>query len=215
MRPGECDSSQPVQQPYEDEQQHDDGRGENGENDSCKAEKEDVVAPGVAMRLLQVADHEAVVAAVGFPGDIEDVAEERDGADDHVEAEIDEHADERDVRDAANPCSEDEDGGGDAGEDVAEAGDEADEAVEAEADGGAGDAEPVVEQMGEQVEIFVGEKLLGAGAEAGAGGAARRQKLRTGMVGHEGTGRGGAPDRCAANATIRMGMAAIVQRQNA
>ena len=74
-----------------------------------------------------------------------------------------------DVRDAANPRGEDEHEGSDAGEHVAEAGDEADEAVEPEADAGAGDAEKVVEQVGEEVEILVGEPAFGALAQGERG----------------------------------------------
>src|SRR5271165_3069344 len=109
-----------------------------------------------------VARHQVVVAAVGFPGDVEDVAEEGDGADEDLDGDVDHHAEEGDVGDAANPGGEDEDAGGDAGEDVAEAGDEADEAVEADAGGREGEAEPVVEEMGEEVEVFVGAEALGA-----------------------------------------------------
>ena len=46
------------------------------------------VSPGVAAGLFDVADEQLVVAAVGLPGDIEGVAEERNRADDHVEARL-------------------------------------------------------------------------------------------------------------------------------
>jgi hypothetical protein len=214
--PQRCEQrSEPVEQPENDHQQHEDRRGENRENHGNEAKQEGPVAPGVAMRLAQVANDEAVVAAIGFPRDVEEIAEERDGADDDTEAEVDRHAQERDVRDAANPRSEDEDGGGEAGEHVAEAGNEADEAVEPDADGRAGDAEPVVEQVRVEVEILVGEELLEAGAQGGRS-AARRQNFRVGRRGHDGARafRRSAEAPCC-NATIEAGMAAIVQRQNA
>src|SRR5450755_2382333 len=105
-----------------------------------------------------MADEELVVAAVGLPGDVEGVAEKWDGADDHVECEVDRHAGKGDVRDAAHPGGEDEDAGGEAGEDVSDGGDEADDAVEAEVDLSAGNAEAIVEQMGEDDEVFVAEE---------------------------------------------------------
>ena len=156
--------------PEEDEHQNDDGDGEDGEDCGEEDCEEGVVAPSVAVGLAEVARHQVVVAAVGFPGDVEDVAEEGDGADEDLDGDVDHHAEEGDVGDAANPGGEDEDEGGDAGEDVAEAGDEADEAIEADADGGEGEAEPVVEEMREEVEIFVGAEALGALAEGGFGG---------------------------------------------
>jgi hypothetical protein len=182
---GECDHSHPVQEPVEEQEQDDDGRGEDDEDRRGQSEQEDPVAPGVAMRLAQVAHDEAVVAAVGFPGDVEEVAEERDGADEDADAEVDCHAQQGDVRDAANPRSEDEDGGSDAGDDIPEAGNEADEAIEPEADAGAGDAEPVVEKVRVEVEILVGEEAFEAAAKRGRR-AVRGQNLRVGLGGHNG-----------------------------
>jgi hypothetical protein len=205
--------------PDKKEQQNDHRRKEEGEDGAEEAEQKRVVLAGVAMGLAQVADDEAVVAAVGLPGDVEDVSEDGDGANDDGNAEVDEHADEGDVRDAANPRGDDEDRGGDAGEDVAEAGDEADEAVETEADAGAGDVEAVVEEVGVEVEVLVGEPAGGAGARAGWSGWCGGQdfgiwQMRHGIDHWEmrcGAGR----ERCAADVTIGFGMAAIVQRQNA
>ena len=59
--------------------------------------------------------------------------------------------------------------GSDAGKNIAEAGDEADDAVEAEADAGAGDAEKVVEQVGEEIEILIGEPAFGSLAQGERG----------------------------------------------
>ena len=110
------------------------------------------------MGLLQVPRHECVVASVGLPCDVEDVAEEWDGSDEYVDAEIDDHPCQRYVRNASEPCSDDDDAGGESGEHVAETGNEADDAVESKADGRTGDAEPVVEHMGEQFEVLVGKE---------------------------------------------------------
>jgi hypothetical protein len=157
-----------IQQPCHEQN----GHGEDGTDDERDAGEEEPVAPVVAMRVLEVLGEQGVVAAVGLPGDVEDVAEERDGADDDVQREVDQHAGDSDVGCAARPCGDDDDRGGEAGEDVADAGDEADDAVDAEADGGSGDAEPGVEHAAEQVEIFVAEEAA-ADAEAGV----RRQNL--------------------------------------
>ena len=131
--------------------------------------------------LADVAGEELVVAAVGFPGNVEDVAEDGDGADEDADADVDGHPDDGDVGDAADPGGEGDDEGEDAGEDISEAGDEADDAVDAEADAGAGDAEgfvekdfellegAVAEEPGAAVPAVVGEDLAG-GAEGGVGG---------------------------------------------
>ena len=120
--------------------------------------------------MAQVAAEQAVVAAVGFPGDIEDVAEDGDGADDDFDADVDHHADEGDVRDAANPGSEDDDERGEAGEDVAETGDETDKTVETDTDRSEGDAEPVIEEVREDVHVRVGEPTLGTLANGNGSG---------------------------------------------
>jgi hypothetical protein len=153
-----------IQQPCHEQN----GHGEDGADHERDAGEEEPVAPVIAVRVLEVLGEQGVVAAVGLPGDVEDVAEEGDGADDDVEGEVDQHARDGDVGCAARPCGEDDDRGGEAGEDVADAGDEADDAIDAEADGGAGDAEPGVEHAAEQVEIFIAEEAA-ADAEAGVG----------------------------------------------
>lgn len=215
-----------MQQPGKEDEQQDDGGGQNREDGGEQAGEEGVVLPGMAARLAEVARHEAVVAAVGFPRDVKEVAEEGDGADEDGEAEVDHHAEEGDVRDAANPCGEDEDGGGEAGEHIAETGDEADEAVDAEADGRAGNAEAVVEEMDEAGEVAVGEEEAGAGVETvcglqsarelGAGGRGweRRKILRRGRCAHRCLRCAAVEIRCVRDVTIRSGMAAIVQWQN-
>jgi hypothetical protein len=158
-------SSEAVGHPDEDDEEHDDGSGQDGEDSGEEASEECVVLPGVNVGLTQVARHEGVIAPIGFPGDIEDVAEDRDGADDDFDADVDHHADEGDVGDAANPCGEDDDERGEAGEDVAEAGDEADEAVETDANGCEWYAEPVIEKVREDINILVGEPMLGTLAD--------------------------------------------------
>ena len=212
-----------MHKPEEDEGEDDERGRKDREDGRQQRGEESVVLPGVPVGLAQVAGEEPVVAAVGLVRDVEEVAEKGNRADKDIQAEIDHHAGERDIRDAANPGGEYEDKRGDAGQRIADARDESDEAVETEADGRAGDAEDVVEKMGEEVEIGVGEKSLAAGAEAGA---QRRNHFGLGAVGHRCRGGSGALRRgsgrartrardCAANATIGSVVADIVQRQNA
>ena len=156
--------------PEQEDQEDDEGGDKDGENAADKGEEEGVVLPGVGVRLAKLACHEFVIPPVRFPRDVENVAEDGDGSDDDFDAEVDHHADEGDVGDAANPGGEDDDEGGEAGKDVSESGDEADEAVEADADGREGDAEPVVEQMREEVDVLVRAPAFGALAEGEGGG---------------------------------------------
>ena len=152
---------EPVEGPGEGEQRDDEDGGDGG----GEGREEEPVLPGLAAGVFDVADEQGVVAAVGLPGDVEGVAEEGNRADHDVERQIDDHAGEGDVGDSAHPRGEDKDAGGKAGEDVSDGGDETDDAVEAEADGSAGDAEAVVEEMGEPVEVFIAEEAA-AGTEA-------------------------------------------------
>jgi hypothetical protein len=197
-----------MEDPEENQQQDYDRSGEDDKDCRGKSEEEGPVAPGVAMRLAQMAHHEAVVAAVGLPRDVEQVSEERDGADDDADAEVDRHAEQRDAGDAANPRSEDQHRGGDAGEHIAEAGHEANQAVEPDTNARAGDAEPVVEEVRVEVEILVGKEALEAYAQA-ARRPARGQNLRVGRGRHDSVkrrrarrGRGWA--RCAAMLQSRL-----------
>jgi hypothetical protein len=90
------------------------------------------IAPGVAAWFAQVALQQQKIAAIGLEENIEDIAKERNGTDKNADGEIGCHADQRDVRDAANPCGQRHDKGENAGQRVAEAGNQADDAVEAE-----------------------------------------------------------------------------------
>ena len=120
-------------------------------------------------------DEKGVVAAIGLPGDVEGITEEGDRSDDDVDREVDDHADEGDVGHSANPGGEDQDAGGEAGQDVADGGDEADDTVEPEADLGSGDTKGVVEEMGEEIEIFVAEKAATRGEAGWLPGSSGRQ----------------------------------------
>ena len=87
------------------------------------AEKEPALQR-VLPRLVHAADQQSVVAAVGAPGDVEHVAENRDRSDHDLDRDVGHHTRHRDVRDAANPGRDDDDAGGDASDQIADARDE-------------------------------------------------------------------------------------------
>ena len=144
------------------------------------------------------------------------------GADQHADAEIDGHAHQGDIGNAANPGGERNHQREQAGQHVAEAGNQADDAVNAKADLGAGDAKGLVEQDLEPLQSLVAEEPCAAIPAAGP---ARRRGCRTGL----------SASLAAILALLRMAlppaglaaatsasmlqsigyMAAIVQRQNA
>ncbi len=111
----------------------------------------------MAVRLAEMPREQFVIAAVGLPCDIEGIAEDWNCSDQDVEREVHNHTCERYVGHSAKPRCYDDDAGGETGEDVSDEGHEADEAIDAEANGCAGDAEAIIENVREQVEIFVGE----------------------------------------------------------
>ena len=111
----------------------------------------------MATRVGDGALEELIVAAVRAPGDVEEVADEGDRADDGLDKNVEDHASENDVGNSASPCSEDDDRRGQASDNVARAGDKPYDAVEAEANAGSGDLDEVVEQVGEDVEMLVAE----------------------------------------------------------
>src|SRR5271156_5195079 len=109
------------------------------------------------MRLPQMPCHQRVVTAICFPGNVECVAYEWNCPNQHIDGEIHHHADEGDVRYTAKPGRNDDDAGREPSQNVSQTGDEANDPVEAKADRGARHAKPVVENMREQIEIFIGK----------------------------------------------------------
>ena len=153
-----------MSKPFCEPDKQDHGHHEDGSYADPQSEEKDPILPGMLMRLLQVARHKSVIAPVGFPSDVEHVSQKRDGSDDDIDAEVHNHARERDVRYSAKPCGDDEYAGGEASEHIAEPGNEANDAVQSKTDRCARDAEPVVEQMGQHVEILICEEIA---ADAG------------------------------------------------
>ncbi len=168
----------------DDQPQHRNWDDDEGEHDEDDAEEKEPVAPvlaavGIEGMPLQEID----VFAVGFPGDIESVAEDGDGADESIDGDVDDHAGDGDSRELALPGGEDDEERSRSGEQVAEAGDKADEGIEAEADGGAGNLKDVVEPGSEPVQGDVVEAArfgMCSGSDA-----IRRDDLGLGIRRHE------------------------------
>src|ERR1035437_6424986 len=88
------------------------GKGYGGDGCQEKNDEEERVAAGVGARLLFFAEQEPVVAAVGFPGDVESVSDDGNSAYRCFEKDIGEHADEGDEGGTASPRGEDDEAGG-------------------------------------------------------------------------------------------------------
>lgn len=136
-------------------------------HDDEEHDQEDPALDGVLAGLVEGSSKQGVVAAVGTPGNVESVAKQRNGADDDLDDHIGHHTGEDDVRNTAHPRGEDDEAGGDAAQDVSDAGDQADDSVQSKADGSSGDADEVVQEVGEDVQILVIEDPA---ASTGAGG---------------------------------------------
>ena len=108
-----------------------------------------------------------IVAAIRLPSNIEGVAKNRDGADQHTDAEVDPHAHESDVGNATNPCGDGGDEGEQSCEHVSQAGNEADDAVDAESDPCEGDAKGFIEQDFKAVQGLIAKEPGTAAPPAG------------------------------------------------
>src|ERR1700677_1194096 len=96
-----------------------------------------------------------IVASVGSPADIEEVAEYWHQAGSHFNGQIGYHARDRNQGNAAEVGSENDDAARHAPEQIADAGNEPDNAVDTKADLGAGDTKPGVKHAGAHVEVFI------------------------------------------------------------
>jgi hypothetical protein len=131
----------------------DDCAGNSGGDDKEESEGEecgpnqDAVLGGLVVGMLDMGFEKLEVAVVGFPDDIEEIAEEGDVAEEPVDADVAEHPPEggggefpaagfeKDVAGEGETC------------DIPEAGKKAEERVEANAELGAGDANSVIEKV--------------------------------------------------------------------
>src|SRR5579859_1609473 len=148
--------TEPLQKP---EDQEDRGQKDGRENEAYQ-HQEHPVAPGLSPRLVQLTDDERIVATVRLPGDIKGIAQERNRSQQHLDADVDHHSEQRDVRDTTHPCRDHDDRGREATDNISQAGDQADDAIQSEADRGAGNTKPVVEQMRQHIKILVGEQAV-------------------------------------------------------
>ena len=144
--------------PDEEPDHENHGNGEDEGHRPGQHQQKHPILAGVPAGFAQVAAQEQVVAAIRLEGDVEDIAEDGDGAHQHANAEIDGHAHQGDVRNAANPCGDGNDEREQACQHIAEAGYQADDAVNAKADLGAGDAKRFVEQDLDLLEGGVAEE---------------------------------------------------------
>jgi hypothetical protein len=139
---GDLVADEPGEHPHDEN----DGNGEDQRHGAGKQKEKSPVLTFVAARLTKMPLEQLVVAAVGLPYDIKDVAEEGDGADENADAQICGHAHDSDVGQAAHPCGKRNDERQQSRENIAEAGNESDDAVDTETEAGAGNAEGLVEQ---------------------------------------------------------------------
>lgn len=147
-----------MRQPQHEPDEKHDGDGEDGGKKEQHRQQKKAIAPSVAARLCEVPLQQLIVATVGLPGNVEDVSEERHGTHQYADAEIDDHARERNVRDASHPPGERKDERDEAGDDVADTGHETDDAIDTEAYAGARDAKCFVEQKFEPREGLIAEE---------------------------------------------------------
>ena len=142
-----------AEEPGDEPDDEHDGNGEDERDCGGKNTEERPIAPGVASRFAEMACEQSVVAAVGLPDDVEQVAKERNRADEHADADVGGHAQQGNVRDAAYPRGQRNNERENARKNIAKARNQADDAVDAEAEVGAWDAERFVEEV---LELFEG-----------------------------------------------------------
>jgi len=90
--------------------------------------------------------HELVVAAVWLPCNVEGISQQRDGADQNADADVDTHAQKSDIRNSARPSRDWNDERENAGNNIAEAGDEPDDAIDPEPEPGEGNSKGFIQQ---------------------------------------------------------------------
>jgi hypothetical protein len=151
-----------LQEPADDPDQEHDREGEDHAQRADKKQKKNPVTPGVTARLAQVPVEEAEVTAVGFPDDVEQVAEEGNGADEDTNGDVDGHADKSDVGHAARPAGERDDQRHKAGEDIAGDRDKADDAIDAEAESRSRDPKALIEKEFQGAQSVIPEEPCAA-----------------------------------------------------
>jgi hypothetical protein len=148
--------SEPLEEPKDEEDRGQEDGGQGNGND----QEEDPISPGLAPRLLQMAGDERIVATIRLPGNVKQIAQQGHCSQQHFNPDIDHHSDQGDVGNTAYPRRNHDDRRSKAAKDVSQPGNEADDAINAKANRGAGNAKPVIENMRQQVEIFVGKQAV-------------------------------------------------------
>jgi hypothetical protein len=88
-----------VQQPRDEQ----DWNRENCSGHERHTRQKEPVAPLMTARMFEMPREQRVIATVGLPGDVEEIAEERYGADNDIESEIHQHPRDGDVRRSTRP----------------------------------------------------------------------------------------------------------------
>jgi hypothetical protein len=172
--------AEPLQEPKDEE---DRGQKEGGEGRGYQ-QQEEPVSPRLPPRLLEMANDQRVVATIRLPCDIEGIAQQRNRPQQHLDANVNYHPDQRDVGYTPHPGCEHDDRRCQAANNVSQTRDEADDAVQSEADGGAGNAKPVIEYVCQEVEIFVRKETARLVETRGWSGLLGRQNLGLAIAGH-------------------------------
>src|SRR5580658_3373962 len=149
-----------VAKPLEEPKDEEDRGQEDGGQGNGNYQEEDPVSPGLASRLLQMAGDERIVATVRLPGYVKQIAEQGNGSQHYFDPDIDHHSEQRDVGNSAYPRRKHNDRRSKAANDVSQPGNQADDAIQAKANRSAGDAKPIIENMRQQVEIFIGKQAV-------------------------------------------------------
>jgi hypothetical protein len=128
--------------------------------DQKRGQDQNAILGGLVVGVLDVGFEELKIALVGFPDDVKEIAEERDVAEEPVDANVGQHAPEGSGGEFPAAGFEEDVAGESEARDVAEAGEETEEGVEADAELGAGDGDRVVEEVADLADLA---EAIGAG----------------------------------------------------
>ena len=136
------------------EQQHE-GCGKQQAHYQRYADNEQPVLPGVLLERLLVTDQKVVVAAIGLPRDVGQIADDRDRSERVFNRQIHHHAKHGDACGSAPPCRDHDEERGKRGQSVADAGNQADQGIQPEANARPGNDEAIIEPCRNEIELLV------------------------------------------------------------
>jgi len=96
---------QPRQQPHNEKNWN----GEDGAERCCEQKQKRPIAPSMKSRFSKMSAHQQVIAAIRLPCNIEDIAEEGDGAYQDADTDIGGHSNQRHIGNASYPGSQGDD----------------------------------------------------------------------------------------------------------